>query len=104
MIARQQLERNERRAADCRTLVLEPTLQQLELLPVAELTDRAIRDRANPVVGVARRALDLVCPFATQVGNRLLVAGRRELVGVGRRFLEIHDREATGYWRGSEPM
>jgi hypothetical protein len=51
MVAREELERDQRRAAAGRALVLEPTPKELGLLAVAELADRPVRDRALPVVG-----------------------------------------------------
>ena len=54
MVARQPLEREQRRPAHGRALVLEPAPQQLDLLPEPELTDRAIGDRA--LAEVRRRA------------------------------------------------
>jgi hypothetical protein len=97
MLAREQLERHKRRTAAGRAFVLEPALQQFDLLAVAELPDRALRDRAHAIVRVACGALDLVGPFAAQVGNRPLVARDGQLVRLGRRLLEVQEREATGY-------
>jgi hypothetical protein len=74
VVAREQLERDERRAAAGRALVLEPSPQQLDLLAVAKLADRAVRDRPLAVVGGARCTLDLVLPLGAQTGERPLVA------------------------------
>jgi hypothetical protein len=51
MVPGEELERDERGAATGRALVLEAPTQQLGLLAVAELTDRAIGDRPLTVVG-----------------------------------------------------
>ena len=64
MVAREPLERDQGRAANGWALVLEPAAQQLELLAEPKLRDRAVRDGTHPVVGVARRRLDLVVPLA----------------------------------------
>ena len=84
-----------RRAAAGRALVLEPALEQLELLPVAELPDRAVRHRTHAVVGVASSALDLVFPRAPQIRQLALVARVGELLRPSRRFrqieISIHD-------------
>jgi hypothetical protein len=63
VVAREELERDERRAAARGALVLEAAPKQLELLPVAELADCAIGDRADAVVGVAGGGLELVVPL-----------------------------------------
>jgi hypothetical protein len=85
MVAREQLEGNERRAPAGRALVLEPSPQELDLLPVAELADRAVRDRPLPVVRGAGRTLDLVLPLGAQARQRALVAflGQRGRLGCG---------------------
>ena len=80
-----------------------PRSQQLELLPVAELPDRAVRDRADAIVAVARGALDLVLPVATKVRELALVARVGELLRFCRRFGEVQCGEAIGYSRGSGP-
>jgi hypothetical protein len=72
MVAREELQREERRAAARRALVLEPAPQQLELLPVAELPDRAVRERALAEVLATCRALDLVLPFRPVRGELAL--------------------------------
>ncbi len=96
-VAGQQLERHECRAAARGTFVLEPALQQLELLPVAKLPDRPVRDGADAEVGIARRAFDLVIPLAAQIRNRALVTRLGELLGMRCRLGEIQRAEATGY-------
>ena len=57
---------HERRAARGRAVVLEPAPEELELLAEAELADRAIRDRALPVVAAAGRRFELVVPLLAQ--------------------------------------
>jgi hypothetical protein len=63
VVAGEQLEREERRAARRRALVLEAPPQELELLPVAELSDRAVGERALAEVLAPRGAFDLVLPL-----------------------------------------
>jgi hypothetical protein len=63
MVAREQLQRDQRRSAAGRALVLESTAEQLGLLPEAELPDRPVRDGALLVVVRAGRGLELVGPL-----------------------------------------
>jgi hypothetical protein len=63
MLARQELERDQGRAAAGRALVLEPSPQQLGLLTEAELPDRAVRNSSLLVVPRAGRGLELVGPL-----------------------------------------
>jgi hypothetical protein len=63
VLTREELERDQRRAAARRALVLEPAPEELGLLPEAELPDRAVRDGALPVVVRAGRGLQLVGPL-----------------------------------------
>jgi hypothetical protein len=72
MVAGQELERDQRRATTGRALVVEPAPQELRLLAVAELADRAIRDRAFPVVRRTGLPLDLVLPLRPQLGQLAL--------------------------------
>ena len=74
MVAGEQLERDQRRAATGRALVLEPTAQELGLLAVAELTDRAIRDGALAIVARPGRAFELVLPARPKPRKLALVA------------------------------
>ena len=74
MVAGEELERDERRAAASRALVLEPPAEQLGLLAVAELTDRAIGDCPLAVVGRPGETFDLVLPLRSQPGERLFLA------------------------------
>ena len=66
---------------------------QLELLPEAELCNRAIGLRTDAVVGVPGRVLELLVPLLPQRRERLLVAGGRELVGASRRLYQVHEIE-----------
>jgi hypothetical protein len=87
-LPREQLERDQRRAAAGRALVVEAARQQLDLLAEAELADGPVGDRAFSVVGASRGSLDLVVPLAAQVGELPLVALRREGVCAGGCLLE----------------
>jgi hypothetical protein len=78
MLAREQLERDERRAATGGALVIEAAPQELRLLAEPELSDRAIRDGALAVVGRTRGGLELVLPLRAQLGNLPLGALLRE--------------------------
>jgi hypothetical protein len=80
-VARQAFERDQRRAATGRTLVVEAASEELDLLPEAELGDRAEGDRPLAVIGAARGRFDLVLPFPPEVGELALLALRREGVG-----------------------
>ena len=79
----------------------EPAPQQLELLTEAELRDRAVGLGADPVVGIARRGLELVVPLLAQRRERLLVAGRGQLVGVSGRLARASSDRGGG--RGPGP-
>jgi hypothetical protein len=74
MFAREQLERDQRRAPASRALVLDPSPKELGLLAEAELADRAVGDGAFPVVVRARRSLELVGPLGAQPGELALGA------------------------------
>jgi len=82
MVAREELEREQRRATTGRALVFEAPAEELGLLPEAELTDRAIGDRPFPVIRRAGCALDLVLPLRPQPGELLLAP----LLGQGVRL------------------
>ena len=90
MVAREQLEREQRRAAARRALVVEPAPQQLFLRAPAELADRAERDGALAEVGAARGALEIVGPLRAEIGELALGAALRELVALRRRLRERH--------------
>jgi hypothetical protein len=78
MLARQQLERDQRRAAAGRAFVVEPSAEQLGLLSKAELSDRPVGDGTLPVVVRPRRGLELVAPLRPQPGQLTLCALLRE--------------------------
>ena len=86
VVARERLQRDQRRAAHARALVVETATQQLDLLAEAELRQRPEGQRAHAIVGVACRSLDLVAPFAPQGRELLLEPARavllRELGGL----------------------
>ena len=88
MVARELLEREQRRAAHGRAVVLEPAAQQLLLRAEPELADRAVRDRALAEVRRARRGFELVVPLRAQLRQLALVALLRERVGLSRSFGE----------------
>ena len=66
MFAREQLERDQRRAAARRALVLEAPAKQLGLLTEAELPDRPVGNSAFLVVVRTGRGLELVCPLCPE--------------------------------------
>jgi len=74
MLAREELERDQRRAAAGGAFVLEPAPQELRLLPVPELPDRPVRDGALAVVRRTDGSLELVLPFRPQLGELALRA------------------------------
>jgi hypothetical protein len=74
MVAREQLERDQRRAPARGALVFDAAPEELGLLAKAELADRPVGDRAFPVVARARRALDLVLPFRSKPRELLLAS------------------------------
>jgi hypothetical protein len=82
MFAREQLERDQRRAPASRALVLDPSPKELGLLAEAELADRAVGDGAFPVVVRARRSLELVGPLRPQPGELALGAAFCERVSL----------------------
>jgi hypothetical protein len=82
MVAGEKLERDERRAATGRALVLEPPAEQFGLLAVAKLADRAIGDCPLAVVGRPSETFDLVLPARAEPGELLFLAA----FGQGGRF------------------
>ena len=72
MLAREELERDQGRAAAGRALVLEPAPQQLGLLTEPELPDRPVRNSALPVVVRTGRGLELVGPLRPEAGQLAL--------------------------------
>ena len=80
MVAREQLERDQRRSPAGRALVLDPAAEQLGLLPEAELSDRPVGDGPLPVVVRARCGLELVGPLRPQPGELAFGSPLRERV------------------------
>jgi hypothetical protein len=80
VIAREKLERDQRRTAAGRALVLEPAPQKLGLLAEPELPDCAVRNGALAVVGRAGRSLELVLPASAEIGELTLSALARERI------------------------
>jgi hypothetical protein len=78
MVTREEFERDQRRAAACGALVLEPAPQKLRLLPEAELPDCPVGDGALPVVRRTDGSLELVLPLRPQLGQLPLGALLRE--------------------------
>ena len=78
----EELERDERGAAAGWAFVLEAPAQELGLLAVAELPDRAIGDRPLTVVGRAGETFDLVLPACAEPGELLFLPA----LGQGGRF------------------
>src|SRR3954447_841916 len=101
MVARQLLEREQRRSTHRRAVVAEPAAQELDLRAEAELPDRAIRDRAFAEVGGTGARLELVVPLRAQLGKLLLVALLGERVGLRRRLRQAHSSETV---RAAAPM
>jgi hypothetical protein len=101
-VARQQLQRDQGRAAAGRALVVEPPREQLDLLSEPELADRAVRDRPLAVVRAPRVPLDLVLPLPAEIRKPSLVARLRERVGLGGCLLERQDGAAVSE-RGAGP-
>ena len=88
VVARQPLEREQRRAAHSRALVVEPAPQQLLLRAEPELADRAVRDGALSEVGRARGSLELVVPLRAELRQLALLALLRQRVGFACRVGE----------------
>src|SRR5262249_4639463 len=87
-VARQKLERDQRRPATGRALVLDAAPEQLELLTKAELADRAVRDGPLLVARAAGRGLDLLVPLRPKLGKLSLGPALRQLVRLGGGFGE----------------
>ena len=83
---REELEREERRAARRRALVLQAAAEQLRLLVEAKLSDGAIRERPLAVVAAPGRGLELVVDRTAQVGEGALV---RQLGGTPDGLCEV---------------
>src|SRR5207244_7429339 len=104
MIARQPLQRQQRGSTARRRLVLESPPQQLDLLAVAELRNRAIGDRAFAVVARAGRRLELVVPLCAQRCELALLALFRERVGLPRRVRKARHAPTVSSDRAAGPM
>jgi hypothetical protein len=74
MVTREELERDQRRAAARGALVLEPAPQELRFLPVPELPDGPVCNCALAVVGRTDGSLELVLPLRPQLGQLALRA------------------------------
>ena len=72
MVAREQLQRDQRRSAAGRALVLDPSAKQLGLLPEAKLPDRPVGDGSLLVVVRASCGFELVSPLRAQAGKLAL--------------------------------
>jgi hypothetical protein len=94
-VAREQLEGDERRAPARRAFVLQAPPEQLELLPEAELADRAVCNGAFAVVGAARQTLDLVLPAGAKGGQLALGALLGERGRLRRSCRELRQRSAS---------
>ena len=90
-VAREQLQRDQRRPTAGRALVVEPAREQLDLLAEAELADRAVGHRSLAVVGAAGAALDLVLPLPPQIRQPPFVTRLREGLGLCSCLLERQD-------------
>ncbi len=75
VVAGEKLQRDERRSPAGRALVFDPPPQKLGLLPIAELSDRAIGDCALAIVGRTGEAFDLVLPLRSEPGELLFLPG-----------------------------
>jgi hypothetical protein len=74
MLPGEELERDQRGAAAGRALVLDPSAQELRLLAVAKLADRAIGDGSLTVVGRPGESFDLVLPLRPEPGELLFLS------------------------------
>jgi hypothetical protein len=92
MLAREQLERDECRAAARRALVLQTAPEQLELLPVPKLTDRAVGDGTLAVVRVTCGRLELVFPLDPESCQVALSTPLGEPGRLGSRCGELRQR------------
>jgi hypothetical protein len=74
MVAREELERDQGRAATGRALVLEPPAKQLRLLTEAELPDGAVRNSALLIIPRTNCRLELVGPLRSEASQLALCA------------------------------
>lgn len=103
MVARESLERDQRRAARGRALVLEAAPDELELLAEAELRDRPVGLRADAVVDAPDRVLELLAPLGPERRESTLVPRLGKRVGLGSGFLQGQRGSLTGYSRRGSP-
>ena len=99
-VPRQELERDERRAAARRALVLEPAPQELHLLAEAELPDGPVRNGSLAVVGASRIRLDVFLPLTAEVRQLPFASFRSQRIGAGRC---LGERQAVVSDRGAGP-
>src|SRR4051794_16176153 len=104
VVARQPLQREQRGSAARRAVVLETTAEELDLLPVPELRDRAKRDCALAIVPRPRGGLELVVPLLPQDCKLALVSVLRERVGVRRRVRKGGHAPTDSRGRAAGPM
>ena len=90
VVAREQLEGEQRRTPNRRALVVEAAPQELDLRAEPELADRAVRDGALAKIGRPRGALELFVPLRAQLREAALVAFGRERVGLNGGVGERH--------------
>ena len=96
MLPGQELERDQRRTAAGRALVLEAAPEELGLLAEPELADGAVRDGTLAVVRSSSRGFELVLPARSQVGEVALRALSGELVRLCSGCGQVRQRTATG--------
>src|SRR4051812_3153644 len=98
VLAREQLEREQRRAAAGRTAVLEATPQELLFLPEAELADGAVGRRSLAIVVGPCGGLELVGPGRAELRKIAFVPALGERVcldpGLGEAQADASDRSA----------
>ena len=102
-VPREQLERDERRAAARRTLILKSASEQLELLAEPELPDRSIRDRALAIVAAASCTFELVRPFQPKIRELAFRPPVGELLGLRSCFLQRQEATSPFSDRGAGP-
>src|SRR5262249_22272328 len=88
VVARKAFERDQRRAARCWALVLEPASQELELLTDPDRRDRAIGLRTTAVVRITGAGFDLLAPLRPDRRERALVSRLCQGVRLGSRLRE----------------
>jgi len=104
MLAGEELERDQCRAATRGALILEPTPQELRLLPEAELPDGPVRDGALAVVRRTDGSLELVLPARAEFGELTLCALACERIRLRGGCRELRQRTTTeGRARRSDP-